>query len=108
MSVLLGSCLATWALVTLAALSAAVIGKVGLGMLRAYYILRVRARERQCLASVVPGVMDACTCCTAVLYLLCSRIDSCTTFFDTDTVVDTPKKSWYDTYSYTLQSAVRV
>lgn len=28
-----------------AALSAAVIGKVGLGMLRAYYILRVRAGE---------------------------------------------------------------
>ncbi|CAN0470133.1 unnamed protein product, partial [Ectocarpus sp. 8 AP-2014] len=35
--------LASWTLVALAALSAATLGKVGLGMLRAYYILRVRA-----------------------------------------------------------------
>ncbi|CAM9273988.1 unnamed protein product [Ectocarpus sp. 4 AP-2014] len=35
--------LASWTLVALAALSAITLGKVGLGMLRAYYILRVRA-----------------------------------------------------------------
>ncbi|CAM9570341.1 unnamed protein product [Pylaiella littoralis] len=35
--------LAAWILMTLAAFSASLIGKVGLGMLRAYYILRVRA-----------------------------------------------------------------
>lgn len=43
MVVLAESCLAAWTLMTLVVFSTAVIGKVGLGMLRAYYILRVRA-----------------------------------------------------------------
>lgn len=38
--------LVSWTLMTLAVVSAAVMGKVCLGMLRAYYILRVRAGER--------------------------------------------------------------
>lgn len=38
--------LVLWTLtMTVVAVAAAVIGKVGLGMLRAYYILRVRAGE---------------------------------------------------------------
>lgn len=39
--------LAEWALITLAAVLAAAVGKVGLGVLRAYYILRVRAGEEK-------------------------------------------------------------
>ena len=37
----------SWGVMTLAVALAAVIGKTGLGVLRAYYILRVRAGEYQ-------------------------------------------------------------
>ena len=44
----------SWGVMTLAVALAAVIGKTGLGVLRAYYILRVRAGEYQpCFASLV-------------------------------------------------------
>lgn len=41
---------------TLAAVLAAVIGKTGIGVLRAYYILRVRAGEKQGSLLLVPQV----------------------------------------------------
>ncbi len=48
--------LAAWALITLAALLAAALGKAGLGVLRAYYILRVRAgEEKACSLSASNG-----------------------------------------------------
>lgn len=45
----------SWGVMTLAVALAAVIGKTGLGVLRAYYILRVRAGEYQLCFCVVGG-----------------------------------------------------
>lgn len=68
------SLLVSWTLLTLAAISAAVIGKIGLGMLRAYYILRIRAGERgmhvHCwcwVCHIIVGrLLDKPACTTAV------------------------------------------